>query len=393
MDQIHIGKFIAERRESKKINQIELAEKLGVTNKAISKWENGRGMPDYSLFKPLCKELDISVSELLNGELDTKNKQNKEDAITNYISYKEKIHKRKSIILVISILVILLTSILAIYFINSYKKISIYELSGESENFKYENGLLVKSNIKTILELGNLTSYTIEENQILGQTLSVKIDNEYYFISNIKDGEVINENYGYGEYLDDIKLQHIPNNLYIIIWYKSENEIITEILKVKNEKLLINDKIIYQKQDSIDNNKAGEPININKYDNVKKCENYYINIGLKKENNIFTKELNKNETIKFSCYSIKGEFVYELNENDIKIKTYGYRNIPKDKINTISFDINDKKNNIRTSIIYDLYKDKIIESKYSKKYEEYIIKAVTLSKKYKYKLEAPQLDT
>ncbi|MGN1370766.1 MAG: helix-turn-helix domain-containing protein [Candidatus Coprovivens sp.] len=93
MNQEKIGKFILKCRNEKKLTQQELADKLGVTNKAISKWENGRGMPDYSIFHNLCKELDISVIELLNGE---KNK-NEEKIITEYIDFKEK--KLKKIIL------------------------------------------------------------------------------------------------------------------------------------------------------------------------------------------------------------------------------------------------------------------------------------------------------
>ena len=50
------------------MTQLNLAEKLGVTDRAISKWENGRGLPDVSLMKPLCETLGITVTELLNGE-------------------------------------------------------------------------------------------------------------------------------------------------------------------------------------------------------------------------------------------------------------------------------------------------------------------------------------
>ena len=181
MDQEKIGKFIAERREHKKINQKDLANKIGVTNKAISKWENGRGMPDYSLFKPLCKELDITVSELLNGELDKNNKTNKDEVITNYLSYKETIQKKKNIRIIFLSIIIFIILTLTIYFINSYKKISIYELSGQSANFKYQNGLLVKSNIKTIIELGTLTSNTITKEQIVEKTLAIKITNTTLF--------------------------------------------------------------------------------------------------------------------------------------------------------------------------------------------------------------------
>ena len=54
MNQEMIGKFIAENRKNKKLTQSELAERLGVTDRAVSNWENGKNMPDLSLFKPLC---------------------------------------------------------------------------------------------------------------------------------------------------------------------------------------------------------------------------------------------------------------------------------------------------------------------------------------------------
>lgn len=68
MNQSSIGKFISQKRKEKSMTQEQLAEKLGVSNKTVSKWECGKCMPDYSIVKPLCQELDITVSELLDGE-------------------------------------------------------------------------------------------------------------------------------------------------------------------------------------------------------------------------------------------------------------------------------------------------------------------------------------
>ena len=68
MNQEKIGKFIAENRKVKKITQLELAEQLGVTDRAVSNWENGKNMPDLSLFKPLCDILGITINELMSGE-------------------------------------------------------------------------------------------------------------------------------------------------------------------------------------------------------------------------------------------------------------------------------------------------------------------------------------
>ena len=69
MDQIKIGRFIAENRKKQNLTQGQLAEKLGITDRAVSKWENGRAMPDSSLMLDLCSILKISVNELLSGEV------------------------------------------------------------------------------------------------------------------------------------------------------------------------------------------------------------------------------------------------------------------------------------------------------------------------------------
>ena len=68
MNQTTIGSYITKKRREKNLTQEQLAEKLGVSNKTISKWENGKCMPDYSIIKQLCKELSVTLSELMDGE-------------------------------------------------------------------------------------------------------------------------------------------------------------------------------------------------------------------------------------------------------------------------------------------------------------------------------------
>lgn len=68
MNQHNIGNFIAAKRREKNLTQEQLADRLGVSNKTISKWENGKCMPDYSVIELLCKELGITLAELLDGE-------------------------------------------------------------------------------------------------------------------------------------------------------------------------------------------------------------------------------------------------------------------------------------------------------------------------------------
>lgn len=68
MDQIRIGAFIAQRRKARSLTQRQLAERLGISDKTVSKWERGRGLPEVSLMLPLCQALDITVNDLLSGE-------------------------------------------------------------------------------------------------------------------------------------------------------------------------------------------------------------------------------------------------------------------------------------------------------------------------------------
>ena len=117
MNQEKIGKFIAECRRQRKMTQSELGEKLGVTEKSISNWENGRNMPDLSLFKPLCEELNISLNDLLSGEkVKEKEYQEKlEENIINTIDYSnKKIESRNIFIGLILIVFGVLISITAV---------------------------------------------------------------------------------------------------------------------------------------------------------------------------------------------------------------------------------------------------------------------------------------
>lgn len=112
MNQVKIGKFIAEKRKEKKLTQQQLAEKLGVSDWAISNWENGKNMPDISLFPIISKELDVTVNDLMSGEkVDKKNYQEKFEE--NIIYTIDKTVKKEN-----RILKIILWSIFAFVFLS-----------------------------------------------------------------------------------------------------------------------------------------------------------------------------------------------------------------------------------------------------------------------------------
>lgn len=112
MNQEKIGLFIAKCRREKNMTQEDLAEKLGVSNKSISRWENGKTMMDISLFEPLCNELNISIIELLNGERINDKKKDKLYTKT-LINYSNKVGSRnKQVILTILFIISLMPMLL-----------------------------------------------------------------------------------------------------------------------------------------------------------------------------------------------------------------------------------------------------------------------------------------
>lgn len=113
MDQIKIGRFIAERRRLQGLTQAQLAEKLNITDRAVSKWETGRSLPDATLMLALCEILGISVNELLSGEKVTmENNQEKNEQLLLEMA-KEIERKNKTIWS--AMWIIMIVSILALF--------------------------------------------------------------------------------------------------------------------------------------------------------------------------------------------------------------------------------------------------------------------------------------
>ncbi len=99
MNQTAIGKFISQKRKEKNLTQEKLAEKLGVSNKTISKWETGKCMPDYSIVKPLCDELEITIAELMDGEKseDKSVRAYDEEQIMDLLKRTQELEKQKNL--------------------------------------------------------------------------------------------------------------------------------------------------------------------------------------------------------------------------------------------------------------------------------------------------------
>lgn len=173
MNQEKIGKFIQEKRKEKELSQMDLAEKLGVSNRTISKWENGHGMPDYSMINDLCDALNVSINELLSGEeLNNDNYQKKlEENIVNTIDYNNNMRNKKIkrfvLFFMIIVFIYLMYKCFIAYFY--YKDIS----------FKDDKSFPVNSNIETI----SIHHNNLNNTNVLNNNLSIYIPDGFELIT------------------------------------------------------------------------------------------------------------------------------------------------------------------------------------------------------------------
>lgn len=133
MDQIKVGKFISSNRKLKHMTQRELADILSISDKTISKWETGNGLPEVSLMLPLCEALDISVNELLSGEkLSIINYQEKaEDNMLSLLKENEANRKRlfQTIVSIVTTIIASVSLIMMASFLNLNTIIRIFLIS------------------------------------------------------------------------------------------------------------------------------------------------------------------------------------------------------------------------------------------------------------------------
>lgn len=256
MNQERIGQFIALRRKEKKLTQSDLAEKLGITNRSVSKWETGKCLPDISLFNPLCNILDININELLAGEKLSKERIENNKEVINYMEYSKKKEKFKFLIISFVFLIIVIITFLGAYFLTNFNKTTTYELSGKSENFSYSGGLLIVSNYKNILSSGKVIAEKTELENVEILSVTLKSDTRTIVSGNMfLDGAgLVQEDYGYNEILDKEKIDNI-DNWYLEILYVIDNNLEIEKIEIQNEIITKNNRFLNFKTEQIDQEK------------------------------------------------------------------------------------------------------------------------------------------
>ena len=142
MDTYKIGKFIAQNRKKLNMTQAQLAEKLGVTGKTVSRWENGNYMPDLSLLQPLAEELGITLNELLQGEYIPQEQlaPKAEETIRMTVDYSnKKIHQKQKVVCIIVVLCMIVMLLTGYKFTqDNYLRDGLYNSADRCRNAWFE---------------------------------------------------------------------------------------------------------------------------------------------------------------------------------------------------------------------------------------------------------------
>ena len=198
-------------------------------------------------------ELNISLNELLSGEKDNKKAQKNEATIYFLRCFKEK-NKILLLISIITIIFILFVSALFIYFINNYNKFKVYSLSGESENFVYNEGLFIDTNQEYFYTFGQL-SHNKSSLDLNILKISLKNGEELIFEDQYRLGGYLSELKGYNEIFTEDKVKKIDNwTLEITYLDKDSNIEKKEKIKLKNEVKLKSNNFFSKKVKAIGRN-------------------------------------------------------------------------------------------------------------------------------------------
>lgn len=312
-------------RQERKLTQKEIGDIIGVSDRTISKWENGTTVPDLCQIRNICKKLEISPSLLIKSE---------KKFSDNIINLRREIGKILNYILhnIFLITFILVFTLLLLYFINNYNSIKIYDLKYNSENISFENGYLFKTKVTNILIINDIKINKIKYNPI---DTKVKLytlvngDKKIIYTSENLNNIYIEENKSGADLLSKDVIESIKQNLYLLIETKDENNNeynyecqITFKEKYNNNKLLYKS---YIKNNSVDtlgfpfDNLTDSPKINNKSTKVMSKNNNNANkltsLGYEydKENDIYFK-VDKNTKIEYQVKTKK--LVIEISDNN-----------------------------------------------------------------------------
>ncbi|MDE6292803.1 MAG: helix-turn-helix domain-containing protein, partial [Bacilli bacterium] len=249
MNQNKICNFLIQLRKEKKLSQEELADKINISRQAVSKWEQGKCIPDKSNFGVLSEIFQVSVAELLAGERLEK-EEDDEILLDLHEERQKEIKKNKKLSIVIFVLAIIIVIFLFLiyYFVVNFNKISVYTISTSKDDVSLTEGLLVKTNDKVYFRLGEIASSKKIKDMRLYYLTEDNQENLIYACENCSNLDIsFTDSYGYNEYIDFDNIDKVIKNMKLDLGY--EDESITIDLDFKKD--FSNNKLFYQKSPSI----------------------------------------------------------------------------------------------------------------------------------------------
>lgn len=295
-------------RKERDITQKELADLIGVSDRTISKWENGSTVPDLETIKKLCKELEISPDSIVKSEKNYKDKlQNLKRKLGHILNY---ILNHIFLIGFIVIFILLLA-----YFINNYNTIKIYNLTYESENITFDDGYFFKTKVLNIITINNINLEKINY-----EPTSTKLelytylngDKHVIYESDTLSNIYIEESKSYTDLLKKDVIENIKNNLYIKIYTTDiDNNNYSYESKLVLKQKLNNNKLCY-KEYIKEQNKGIEDLGLQNPFLVSKSNEYNNNNTiqvLESDNSI-----NKLESLGFT-YDEKNDTYFKVDDD------------------------------------------------------------------------------
>lgn len=311
-DNIKVGQFIKEERKNIGLSQEELANKLFVTRQAVSKWEQGKSLPGYDLIQKICEIFNITTNEYFLGERIKKENKKEINNIPIKILKEEKKKQRKIFFISFAIIILLILLFFFFYFFNTYKKVEVYSIYGQDENFKINNSNAFISNDRSYINLGNIET---EKEVVKLNLYYLKEDSKREIFTSScrrKDncssssfgGSIMQVRGGDTEYFTYEDIPLVIENLYVDISYydnKDDKEEKIATIKLDFTKLYTNNNLFF----FYDKEEKGEPIIFENDGFNDKLQEKVISEGFKyeieedTENEVYVKKYKNNIIVKF----------------------------------------------------------------------------------------------
>ena len=358
-----LGNIINELRNKKNLTQKELADKLGISDKAVSRWETGKSFPDLDMLFSISKFFNVSFENLLTARMadDGTDDELMQDIIKEFNDINKK-HSRRMKRILILLVIISIIFIAVIIFTNTYNRFKVYQVVIENDDFVTKQGLYVETKIKDTLILNNLKIRNVEinDNDVVSVDLYYLENNKEHIIQNYSGlDDIIFTNFQSYIKIDD--LSKYIDNLYIrITIIDSDNNTTKYDGKLEFTLDFSNNKIFQKEEDT----------SINGYENksVDEIKKILLNNGFEEiSDNTLIKESAKNATIYFSdvnkiSYSnedndIKYQYTLNLNRMILEVLIYDENNI---EIENYEYDVKNKKITKCTTGSCNNYEDAMI---------------------------------